>query len=470
MTAAILVFVSAGLVASGAYGAERPSDFAYGMPISADSRQALYRLELPRAVYRGAVRRDLGDLRVFNDAGEVVPHAFRPRRGAETRTRAPVALKFFPLYGEDARQLAGLSLRVERSASGTIIKLDERAGEPGGKKLLAYVVDASGLEFPVRALEMDVKSKAAYVAGVTVEASDDLSAWRTVAAQAPLLSLQHNGASLEQRRVEFAPRKPKYFRISWSGMPQGARLDALRAEPGEASVDVARQWETALGHASAEKPGDYVFDLQGQFPVDRARLELPQQNTVAQVQLFSRARGDAPWRPVTRAVAYRLRRDAAEITSPDMTIAEDADRYWLVRVDQRGGGLGAGEPRLLVGWLPSEIVWVARGEPPFTLAYGSRTAAPSAYAIESLVPGFRRDADLGAQLASVKEIAPASPKAAQTDTPTVLGGERALEEKIDWKRWTLWASLVAGVAVLGWMAWRLTKQMGASAKEPSRHS
>jgi len=41
----------------------------------------------------------------------------------------------------------------------------------------------------------------------------------------------------------------------------------------------------------------------------------------------------------------------------------------------------------------------------------------------------------------------------------VLGGQRVLEDRIDFKRWTLWGALVAGVAFLGWMAWRLAKQM-----------
>ena len=87
-------------------------------------------LELPRAVYRGAVRPDLGDLRVFNGAGEVVPHAFRPRASVETQKRAPVALPVFPVYGDDPKQLDGLSLRVERNASGTIVQLDERSRAP----------------------------------------------------------------------------------------------------------------------------------------------------------------------------------------------------------------------------------------------------------------------------------------------------------------------------------------------------
>jgi len=469
MRAAILAGLS-GLLAGSAFCAESPSGFAYGIAIRADGGEALYRLELPRAVYRGALRRDLGDLRVFNGAAEVVPHAFRPRASVETQKRKPVALPFFPLYGEDAKQLDGLSLRVERRPSGTIIKLDERSGAPASKKLLAYLVDATALKDPVRALELDVKSSAAYAANVNVEASDDLSAWRTVAAQAPLLSLQHAGASLEQRRIEFASRKPKYFRLTWSGMPHGAALRALRAEPGDARVDAARQWETVAGRSVADKTGDYTFDTQGVFPMDRVRFELPQANTVVQVQLFSRARSDAPWRPVTRGTAYRLRRDAAEVSSPDFAVSENADRYWLLRVDQRGGGLGAGEPQLLLGWIPNEIVWVARGNPPFTLAYGSRDAKPSAYVIESLVPGYRGDADLDAKLASAEQGPAASVKAVEADAPTVLGGQRALEERIDVKRWTLWASLVLGVAFLGWMAWRLAKQMGPPAKPGSTQS
>ncbi len=455
------------LWAASAVCAESPSGFAYGIAIRADGGEALYRLELPRAVYRGALRPDLGDLRVFNGAGEVVPHAFRPRVVVEVQKRNPVVLPFFPLYGEDPKQLDGLSLRVERSASGTIIQLDERSRVPASKKLLAYLVDATTLKDSVRALELDVRSGAPYAASVDVEASDDLSAWRTVAARAPLVSLQHDGARLEQKRIEFGSRKPKYFRIAWSGLPPGAVLGALRAEPGDERVEVARQWETLPGRAVPDKAGDYAFDTQGVFPADRVRFELPQVNTVAQVQVFSRARSDAPWRPVTRGTAYRLRRDGTEISSPELAISDDPDRYWLLRVDQKGGGLGAGEPKLLLGWVPNEIVWVARGNPPFTLAYGSRDAKPSAYAIEALVPGYRRDTDLNAKVASTEDKAvPVS--AAEGDAPAVLGGQRALEERIDVKRWILWASLVAGVAVLAWMAWRLAKQMDKAAKPAAR--
>lgn len=465
MRATVLAAALMGMSAAGVSCAETPSDFAYGIALRTDTREALYRLELPRAVYRGVLRRDLGDLRVFNGAGEVVPHAFRPRATSQTRKRDPVALPFFPVYGEDEKQLDNLSLRVERRPSGTIVRLDERPGTKASRRLLAYLVDATALRDPVGALELDVKSGVAYAANVSVEASEDLSSWRMLATRAPLLALRHGGATLEQRRIEFAARKPKYFRISWGGMPADAELRALRAQPGEARIEAARQWEGVAGRSLMDKVGDYAFDTQGLFPVDRVRLELPQPNTVVQVQLFSRARSDTPWQQISAAIVYRLRRDGTDVSSPDIAIRENADRYWLLRVDQRGGGLGRGEPGLLLGWIPNEIVWAARGDPPFTLAYGSRDAKPSAYAIESLVPGYRNDADLDAKRAGTPLSPAASVKSAEVDAPAVLGGQRALEERIDLKRWTLWAALTLGVAFLGWMAWRLLRQMDKAKAE-----
>jgi Protein of unknown function (DUF3999) len=467
---AISAMVLSGCMAAGPACAERPSDFAYGLAIHAEAGEALYRLQLPRVVYLGVVRRDLGDLRVFNGAGEVVPHAFRPRAGIESREREPVALRFFPLYGDDPKQLEGLSLRVERRPSGTIVRVDEQARSAGPNRPLGFLVDASGLKEPVRALELDVKSPTAYSARVDIDASDDLSAWRTVAQEAPLLSLQHEGATLEQRRVEFAARTAKYFRISWAGMPRGAQLGGVRAERGDVRLDAARTWEVVPGRAIGNKPGEYAFDTRGLFPADRVRFVLPQPNTVAEVHLLSRARDDAQWRPVTHAVAYRLRRDGVDVANPEVAITQNADRYWLLRVDQRGGGLGAGEPQLSLGWLPHEIVWVARGEPPFTLAYGSRDAQPSGYAMEALVPGYNRDADLRAKAVSVEQNPAAAIKPVEAEGPTVLGGQRVLEERIDLKRWTLWGALLVGVAFLGWMAWRLAKQMGRSAEGKSRAS
>src|SRR5258706_2409500 len=117
MRIVILAAALSGVSATGAFCAESPSGFAYGIAIRADAKEALYRLELPRAGYRGAVRRGLGDLRVFNGAGEVVPHAFRPPAITEVQKRETVALPFFPLYREDPEPLDGPSPCLEQRRS-----------------------------------------------------------------------------------------------------------------------------------------------------------------------------------------------------------------------------------------------------------------------------------------------------------------------------------------------------------------
>ena len=62
-------------------------------------------------------------------------------------------------------------------------------------------------------------------------------------------------------------------------------------------------------------------------------------------------------------------------------------RHWRVKVDQRGGGIGGGVPRMRAGWLPDRLVFVTRGEGPFELVYGSAVAPGAEVPLDSLLPG-----------------------------------------------------------------------------------
>jgi len=252
----------------------------------------------------------------------------------------------------------------------------------------------------------------------------------------------------------------KYLRLSW--VPQGDGAPALeltggRGELRERSVEAPREW-TSVESGKGAKLGEYVFDTGGHFPVDRVRLHLPEPNTVVQVELLARDKSDQPWRHVAQGVVYRLRKGEGEIGSPELT-AGASDRYWLLRVDQKGGGLGAGAPRLEVGWVPHQFVLVARGSALFQLAYGKRDTKAAAYSIETLVPGLRDDAGATIRAAKAADAQKVNVQAAQALAPTELGGEARRLEAIDWKRWSLWGALILGVVVLGVMAWRLVRQL-----------
>ncbi len=437
--------------------AEAPGDFAYAAPVEAASQEALLWLELPSAVYEGAVRADLGDLRVFNAAGEVVPHAFLPRSEGAKVVEPPLRVPLFPLRGAAAAGLQDVDVRVDRTGIQTRVTLRGRETAPRDSVLLGYLADLSALERPMGALlPVFAAEEGDLVTKLRVEGSDDLSRWTLLTDAAPMLRLASGGEKLERTRVELEPRKFKYLRLSWPTTTPTPELDSLSVELAPLMAAPPRAWKSATMIA-AEKPGEYAFDLGGHFPVDRLRLKLPESNTVGAVQILSRAKPEHPWRPVTSGSVYRLLRNGTEVTSPDLAFTTTRAHYWLVRVDARGGGLGSGALGLDAGWLPQRLVFTARGAGPFQIAWGNRSVRSAEYQVDTLIPGYRHEVALDQLAVPIG--------AARLGVVRVLAGEAATRERYDWKRVLMWASLVLGVAVLARMAFVLTRKM-SQPKQP----
>jgi len=448
--------------------AERPTDFAYGMALGVSGDEALYEVTLPPAVYRGVVRADVSDLRVFNGAGEVVPHALRPRKTGRVEAGESQTLTLFPLKAPAGASIDGLSISVRRGPGGTFTVNVTSTGAPatGEPHTVGYLIDLSAFDRALRALEFDWGTAGSFAGKLRIESSDDLGAWRPLVSGAPLVNLEVGGQRLQQKRIELPMQKAKYLRLSWVAPPVERAalpvLETVRAELAEQTTEAPREWGK-FGEGKPAQPGEYVFDTSGRFPLDRVRFELPQPNTIAQVEILTRERADQPWRSVARSIVYRLRQGGDEVTSPDVSVSSaNADRHWLLRVDQRGGGLGSGAPVMHAGWIPHQVVFAARGEPPFQLAYGNRQAKPAAYAIHAVIPGYRDN-----ELRQIRSAKPGAQQTigvreAQAQAQTELGGEARRQEAVDWKRWSLWAALGLGVLVLGAMAWRLSRQLNAN--------
>jgi hypothetical protein len=117
-----------------------------------------------------------------------------------------------------------------------------------------------------------------------------------------------------------------------------------------------------------------------------------------------------------------------------------------LRVDQKGGGVGSGVPELQVGWVAQKLVFAARGGGPFRLVYGSAGVKPAAFAIESLIPGYKTDAEFKVKPAALGE-------------QVTLAGSAQLRAPWDYRKIALWSCLIVGVGLLGWMAFRLSRQM-----------
>lgn len=435
-----------------ATGAQAPRDFAYGVTLAAEGDSPFYQVELPMTVYGGAVRNDLGDMRVFNGDGAMVPFAFVPRSPPAVARSVLVELPIFALRVEQRQtDLNNLALTLNRTAAGgATLNLTTRDGAAvAGDRLIGYVFDASTLTEPLVAL---VATWTTLPRGVgmrfRIEASDDLASWRTIVSDAPLIDLEAQGRHLRRDRIELPAIKAKYLRLSWPEGQPPLDLSGISGAFAARSLDLPMQWSEVTAVALPGRDGDYEFDLLAAYPVERLAIVLPEQNTVVAARLSSRESPQATWQLRTGDVLYRLRQGDGEVTSPAIVAHGTPARYWRLQVDPSSGGLGTGLPRLRAGWLPQKIVFAARGSGPFVLAYGSATAVSNALPIQTLVPGYNT--------ALAPAIAVALPRSASGDT---LGGAERLTKPIDAKRWLLWSTLVLGVAVLGWMAWRLSRQM-----------
>ncbi|HDR9249177.1 DUF3999 domain-containing protein [Burkholderia vietnamiensis] len=427
--------------AGGPPGAER---VARRFALDLDGSAAYYQLTVPQPVYAGSRRDDLGDVRIFNGAGEPVPYSLdapATTAAAVPPTRTPAHWFALPrTRGNDDRAPLGVAVAPDGSLRATV-------AAPARATHAVDLVDLSHTDGDVDALLVHLGDDS-YQGRVAVEASDDLHDWRSLGS-VQLLKVARGGDTLVQERIALDGMGSRYLRLEWlDDVPSIASIDVETRPRDARAVDagaVPRQWRDAVRVRAGDTPGEYRFDTDGPYPVDRLRIDLPQPNTVARATVQSRADAQSPWRDVADAVLFRLQRNGGEQRNPPLAFAPNPDRAWRIVVDMRNGGLGGGQPAVAIGWHPAALTFVARGTPPFTLGVGNAALSSSAVSRDALLVGMApevRPARVGAALAT-SEAAP-EPSADVDAT----------------RRYVLWGALVAAVAVLGTIAWRLARGSG----------
>jgi hypothetical protein len=421
-----------------------PQDFAYGMQITTPAPAAAYRVVVPLEVYRQVVHQDLSDLRIFNARGEEVPYELQqPEPKAVPRSEGP-SMPLFPVRGDSRVALDGVRITIQSQRAAVNVQAAEA---PAAEQVVSYVVDARAVTQPFYALQLHWHENAPDFAGnVRVESSDDLGTWHTVVAEAPVVNLHTSAAQLVQSHLEVPATTAKFWRLRWVGKIPPFELTSITADTAPDRRDVERSSLIVNGTPVRDKRQEYSFDLGARPPVNKINVELPESNSEAKIELLSRARATDPWRPITRGEFYRVRDASSDRRNPPITIATNSDRFWLARLDQPSGAIGDGSPKLEATWNAEDVVFLARGSGPFLLAYGNGSASAGSAPLASLLNGVT--------------VLPAV-----LDAPRSLGGPARLlpaPRAFPWKMIVLWTTLGAGVLLLAWMAYRLSRELGKS--------
>ncbi|MGL4996714.1 MAG: DUF3999 family protein, partial [Deefgea sp.] len=156
----------------------------------------------------------------------------------------------------------------------------------------------------------------------------------------------------------------------------------------------------------------------------------------------SRPRSDAAWQARWQGVLFRIKNNAIETSNTPAMFSPNNHTEWRLQIETQGGGIGNGQAKIEMGWSPSTLLFVARGNSPFTLAYGNKTIGSAA----------QSETDL---LLTPSSVIPNASVASAVLNPNPT----AQSDPAQQKKWLLWGALILAVGVLAVMARSLIAQL-----------
>ncbi|MGI9592166.1 MAG: DUF3999 domain-containing protein [Myxococcota bacterium] len=437
-----------------------PEDFAHGRLIVTTGDAPLQTLLIDLPIYRGSIGLRLADVRVMNGAGEPVPHAVRPLSGPARETRRDRDLPIFALRdaepeGADVAVAADgartYRIKAEVGDRGALVEVES---EPPGAASdqtppPAYLLDASQLGAAITRLEFDLAAgEAGFVVPVRIEGSNDLSRFHPVLDRSVLVRLEQDGHQIDKSFVALPSSRHRYLRVSWPEAPLPVQVRGVRARLAPRVAAPPRERTRVIGRPVPNEAGALLFDLGGKIPVDRAQVLLPQPNTLVQARLSSGRSADGPWRLQQKGLLYDLQYGET-LRNPELSLSAGRHRYLKLEVAPGGGGL-KGTPQLEVSWYPEQLLFVARGEPPFQVVYGRSGAPTTPFSTRELLKAWPR---------ASSELPRAS---ARMGDEFALGDPSVLEPPVPpppYRTWALWSVLLLAVGAVLAMSASLLRQM-----------
>ncbi|MFW9079151.1 DUF3999 domain-containing protein [Pseudomonas sp. P2757] len=428
---------------------EKPADFTAQVPLAVSGSGPWYRLELPLNVQLQARQTDLSDLRVFNAAGEPQAYALA-RESAQTRDDGRLNdVKWFPLYNSaDATERAP-SVRVQSSANGTLVEVQPSSQLEAGEEVLrGWLLDASAIKAPLQQLILDWTSERDGFQRFSIEASDDLQHWQAWG-EGQVARLTFSDERIEQHEVALPGRSARYLRLLWDSSSSAPILTSAQLKSSDPrNLPLPLVWSQALA-GSTTKAGEYTWQLPMELNVERVQVELKQPNSLAPVTLAGRRESSLPWQTLSSGLLYRLTQNGQDVVQNELQLYGQSVQQLKLSVDERGGGLGEQAPSVKYAVRATQVIFLARGAGPYSLALGNPTVKTASLPLSTLIPDFTPAKLAALGKATVHGEAVATPTAPATAT---------VAEQTNWKKFGLWAVLLLSVVFLGAMAFSLLRK------------
>jgi hypothetical protein len=423
-------------------------DFAFGYIIETDDQGAMYYAALPHEVYTGTVMSNLEDLRVFNSEGQIVPHELRYPPTNENTLKSKVSLPFFPLFSSEDQNDPELSMRIETGSNGEIVNIQKSSGV-AEQTPSAYLIDMNDAGTYPLTLNLEWKTQGSgSILPVVLDSSADLVYWRRIK-KTTLADLIFMNNRLRHGEIELPRLSGRYLRLKGENRTTLPEITAVDSISGPESK-IERRWiKLPLSLLKQDDKTYLETEIAGGLPVDSLTIQFNQPNSLLKARVLCLDDQNV-WRFRGEGLFYKLTNNGNELSNETLIIQRQNISALRLEIVEDGVGSAFDSTQLHVGYVPQEILFIARGKGPFILAYGNAgmmNAPPK---------------NKGAFLKGLTENGQQNLlRKAEVKEKVVLGGKEMLKvpKEKPWKKIILWLVLVGGVATLAVMAWSLTRKM-----------
>jgi hypothetical protein len=393
------------------------------------------------------VQENLADVLIFNSDGEVVPHELHHAEVKEGGYRTIRNVPYFPLADDSGLVRDDPSVEIETDNSGEIVALKKKSWA-GESRATSYLFDLQGVgPYPVTLRLQWKTSGVGVMVPVTVESSSDLVDWKKET-EFTLADLEFMGRRVRNGEVRLNRDPGRFLRMVTGPGGEFVRITGVQSATEHEQETRKRSWVSLP--LRRIKEGNKVYlkaELPGVLPVDSLQLDFSHPNSLLHARIEGRS-GSEPWRFRAETLFYDLREGEAQLRNRPLLIQKSNVAFFRLEVLQDGMGVQS-KPVLRVGYVPHNLVFIARGPSPFILAFGNGRMQTGGAGVQKT--SFHTLLGDG-----VRKITPT----VEVGDRVVLGGEQMLEKEKEqpMKNVVLWGVLLAGAFALAFTAWPILRK------------
>ncbi len=445
----------------------KAEDFAWVARLEIAPGTSLARIVLPADALTRLQSVDAADVRVFNGKGEPVGFAFTGLTAPKTEAAPQTTpeYKAIPLFSVAAGKSPGAgSMRVQVNESGKTNSVWVRLQTPStanpavaSSVLPSVIFNSREASQSWRAIDVQATLPANSPVQLAADISTDLAQWTPVALRGRLYHFEGSD-SPRNDRLTFDPPlvlDKHYLRLSWYGQA-GVQVKSIAPVPAPqpGSVQPAR---AILPPARQVDKSALEWSLDFMTPISALVLVSSMPNTLLPVRILGRNDAKQSWRQLGQTLVYRLGADDTAPTNAPLNLAGASVRQLRVETSN-GMALDAAGLQASAEFRPLQVLFMASGPGPFVLAAG-RAQTPAAALnlsdLQAVVPANTEQLPM----ARIAQVTLSTPKKEAADT----SWWGAITSSTNQRAWALWGILIAGVVLLGGVAWKLIGQLNTKA-------